>query len=591
MIEKERDNFEIRIFQINTDHHLLNKFSKNEKIIHFIVNHHRERVKDFENIGKPIKGTKIGNITYYSYLNESSNKISYWKNFLPSIITEDQKFELKTFTYTLFASIGTSIYAIIGGNGSMVIKKFQNHRFGLELFEFLTDLNEEIVSVTLRGISGNLTLNSSTFRDGQKLLDTLNFTNIPSSITLMLKEELKNSIFDFIDFGIKNVTLEIGASFHIKHRINFPELHQILEKIDNVPKISHQKSLTSFIQVKDQNLIKKFEKKLFKKIRDDSFNKFGPNRGENPPKLDIDFIHPSKIQEFYQADYYEVKRKNAKKGKIISDRSRLYNEGLRIIYNDTNGLNQYEFNGYIQGLRTYTCKNSSEKFKAMFWQYLTCEIDYNNRPVFHIDGNWYKVVDNFKNSIDERTELIISNNYLENPNILNIPWGDESEGVYNRRYENLSGYTVFDKSLGHNIELCDILYESDNTLYFIHVKSGFDAKMRDLGNQIVIAANRFMNDRNSGGIDFIGSVLDSYNKRKENQNLKITKNEFIKKFRSKEKRIVFVLAFKSESKKLKSVRGNIEKVNSNIAKFSLIQCVREMNTLSFPVSIFEIANE
>jgi len=173
-------------------------------------------------------------------------------------------------------------------------------------------------------------------------------------------------------------------------------------------------------------------------------------------------------------------------------------------------------------------------------------------------------------------------------NILFEPWGEESEGEYNRKYEGLAGYTIFDKALGQKIELCDIMYETENAIYLIHVKAGFDAKMRDLGNQVVIAANRFMNERNSGETDFIEAVIDSYNNRKENQGFQINKEEYLKRFRTKNKNIIFVLAYKPEGKRVNRIKGNLDKVTSNIAKFSLIQCVREMNTLSYPVRILEI---
>lgn len=586
-MSNSRENYEMKVFEINTSSHLLKGKNNSALIVQHIVDHHRSRIKDFDNIGKPIQPIQIEPVTYYSYLNENDDKTAYWKAFLPEIITPGQEFKIKALTYTLFACIENKIYAIIGGGGSMVIKKFQNHKFGIELFEYITDLNEDLVSVTTRGISGNLTLNSSTYRDGQKLLDTLNFTNIPSSIVLVLKDEIKNSLFDFIDFGIKRVTLEIGAYFHIKHKINFQELHQLFIRFNEIPKNSEPRSLTSFVQIKDLDKIEEFKNILFYEIREDAANRFGPGRGTHPKKLDIDFIHPSKIQEFYQADYFEIKEKNARKGLTLTDRSELYQRGLEWIYDKTSHLNQLEFNQYVGGLRTYTWKGK-ERIKGMFWQYLTCEISYQGKPVFHIDGNWYKVIDNFETSISQRASQIIDNNYLDEE-ILSKTWGAISEGEYNRGYENETGYTIFDKALGQKIELCDIMYETDSTIYLIHVKAGFDAKMRDLGNQIVIAANRLMNDRNSGSTKFLSEVIDNYNNREENVYFQVNKEDYLEKFKTGGKNIVFVLAYKPETKKLARIKGNLELVNSNIAKFSLIQCVREMNSLSYPVKIVEIS--
>lgn len=582
-----KKTYEIKIFEIDTTNPKLNGIKKPKDVIQHIVDYHRSRIKDLESIGKPIIPVEIDPITYYSYLNENSDETAYWKEFLPSSITYQQDFRVKTLAYTLFAVIENKIFAIIGGNGAMVIKKFQNHRYGIELFEYLTDLNEDIISVTTRGISGNLTLNSSTFRDGQKLLDTLSFTNIPSNILLVLKEELKNSPFDFIDFSDKRIYLEIASYFKIKHKITFEGLHQLFITLNEIPKLSERTSLTSFIHIKALDRQDEFKKVLFQKIRDDAANRFGPGRGEKPKNLDIDFIHPSKIQEFYQADYYEIKAKNARKGIKIRDRSELYHEGLRFLYQETNNMNQWEFNEFLGGLRVYTCKRK-DKFKAMFWQYLTCEISFMGRPVFQIDGNWYFVKDNFKELMNNSCSQAIEVNYLVE-DILFKHWNTSlSEGQYNASYKGIVGYTVFDKALGQNIELCDIMYENDHAIFLIHVKDGFDAKIRDLSNQIIISSNRLMNDRNSSSNNFLGEVIENYNRRKENESYQINRIEYLEKFKTEGKNIIFVMAFKPNQKKLDRIRGNVVRVESNIAKFSLIQCVREMNSLSYPLKIKEI---
>lgn len=50
------------------------------------------------------------------------------------------------------------------------------------------------------------------------------------------------------------------------------------------------------------------------------------------------------------------------------------------------------------------------------------------------------------------------------------------------------------------------------------------------------------------------------------------------------------MAFKSDTKRVPVIRNNVEKLDSNIAKFSLIQCIREMSTYNYPIEIIEISN-
>ena len=312
---KSQGEYEIKIFQIEKSHHKLNKIVGNHKIINHIVDFHRKKINDEINLNKELLPKNIDGVNYYVYLYQEVEKEAHWKQFLPEQLSENLGFKLKKMSFVLFASIKDNIFAIVGGGGSRVITPFRNQRFGLELYEHLTQLDDEIVSITTRGISGTLTQDSRIFRNGQRISDTLNFTFIPSKIVLVLKDILKDSIFDFIDFGYKTIYLEISSYFNIKHRISFKELHNLFIKTDEILKTSNSNSLTSFIPIKEKSVDKdELIKLLFIKLRDDMINKFGQTRGVNPRKFDIDFIHPSNTNAFYECEHCEIKAKNAKKG-------------------------------------------------------------------------------------------------------------------------------------------------------------------------------------------------------------------------------------------------------------------------------------
>jgi hypothetical protein len=92
-------------------------------------------------------------------------------------------------------------------------------------------------------------------------------------------------------------------------------------------------------------------------------------------------------------------------------------------------------------------------------------------------------------------------------------------------------------------------------------------------------------------LNFLTEVVASYNARKDNIGYEIKdKKKFLNKFKIGWKEIVFVMAFKSETKSVPIIKGNVEKLKYNIAKFYLIQCIREMNTFSYPLEIIEIKN-
>jgi len=161
----------------------------------------------------------------------------------------------------------------------------------------------------------------------------------------------------------------------------------------------------------------------------------------------------------------------------------------------------------------------------------------------------------------------------------------ESEGQYNLKYQDKQNTIVLDKVLSQEIELCDILHYTDNELFLIHVKKGFDAKMRDLTNQIMIASARLWND-NKSNQEFLIELYSNFENSSSFQNNPLSQDEFLNLFTRK---ITFVLAFCNTRRNVASVADDIHSFRSNIAKFSLIQHVKEMNSYEYhEIKIMEI---
>lgn len=580
---------EIKIFQIDKTYHEFKTLGSSERIINFIVDKHRELVDDTKSIGIKIPKIDHDDVNYYSYVYNETLKDSYWKNYLPSTIAKNHSFDVLRISFVLFACIKGDIFAIVGGGGIRVIKRYINHRFGLEFYEYMTIPQEDVVvSLTARGISGTLTQQSGIYRNGRTLIDSLKFTEIPTKINLELREDLKNTVFSFIDFNQDTIYLEVGSYFYIKHSIDFKSLHLLFKEINEILRKHSPTAISTFSKVQDKTLVEdEFKKILLTELRDDMLNQFGPARSSNPYKFDIDFIHPSKIQDFYECNRFELKAKGRKKPFFeTTNRNELYKECLKYAYDNLDNPNdQFEFSTFMLGVRVYGYRDKKMRTHAMFIQHVTCEIKYNGKPVFHIDSTWYKVKNDFINSINDKCINLIEKNRLKET-FLSIPWDStiKDEGDYNMKYNSLSNFYVFDKMLPDNIEFCDIMFENKDNIYLVHVKDGFDAKVRDVSNQITISANRFWNDFNSGSHEYLESIVDTYNKRSSS---KIDKKTFVDKFKT-DREIIYVMAFKSNSGK-KPIDFKINKSKSNIAKYSLIQCVQDMSSL-YQLKIFDVAD-
>lgn len=582
---------EVKFYQIDTSFYEFKEIKNFEQIIMHIVNKHRKKILNEKEIDIEIPSTEIDGIRYYIYVFDQVVKESSWKEFLPNEITVNQDFNIRTVSFVLFSIVKDRIFAIIGGRGISVIKRYLNQSFGLDLFEKIADPTVDVVNIIeSRGIVGNLSSLKVTYKDEQKLSDSLSFGRIPNKITLQLRDVLKDEVFNVVDFkNADKIYVEISTSFFIKWKLSFLETHQVLNRIDEILDYDIQTSLSRFIRIKDKNLTENsLRLNLYKEIRDDMASKFPFETDTYGIKFDQDFIHPSKLNGFYLCDRYAMYERNAKLPFYeTNDRTTLYYAGLKFLYESEDTNTQSDFNYKISGIRVLGYINNEKETEAMFAQHLTCEISLNNHPIFLIDNKWYRVRNDFLSSINEQCSSMIRANYLKN-GILDIPWDNtiKDEGEYNLKYSKKDGFIVLDKMLGDNIELCDLLYEDESTIYLIHVKKGFDAKMRDLSNQILISSKRLWEDIHSD-FQFIDKVINRYSN-SESCTLSISINDFRAKFK---KEIIYVMAFNSQLSKNKMIINNVDKVKSNIAKFTLIQSVRDMQTNNYPLKIIEIANK
>lgn len=588
MIETRHD---IKLYQLDPNFYGYDHLRDLDSKILYIVDQHREKYQNHSQIGTPLQEIEIGDVKYQIYVFNVIERESSWKEYLPSQIINEDDFTVRTTSFVLFAIIEQRLYAILGGQGIFVIKRYLNQTFGLDLFEKIADPpNDVVVTIESRGIAGNLSSQSATYRNEQKLIDSLSFGRIPHRLTIQLRDTLIADVFDFVSSDQnEKIYADLGSSFYIKSKMNFHETHLLIKRANEILNLPGLTPLSNFVQVKDTRLVSDtLRLQLYADLRDDMMRSIPPNSNPYGIRFDIDFVHPSNLTDFYECDCYKLYARNARIPFFeTTDRTCIYKAGLKYAYENVAHSNQYDFNMLISGVRVKGYKNGELFTHAMFTQHITCEISYQNNPVFQIDSRWYQVKGNFISNINDLCHSMIQSNYLSNT-IPILPWDSSvrDEGDYNLTYTGKDNFLVFDKMLGNNIELCDLLFEDETTLYLIHVKKGFDAKIRDLSNQISISANRLWPDIKSGSFEFLSQVVGRYNDSVEQGNeldLEAIKLKF-------KKDIVYVLAFNSQLANNRNVRENISSIRSNIGKFSLIQCVRDMQANNYPIKIVEICN-
>jgi len=223
-------------------------------------------------------------------------------------------------------------------------------------------------------------------------------------------------------------------------------------------------------------------------------------------------------------------------------------------------------------------------------------MSFNNKNYFFIDTKWYKILDNFINNLnDEFRQLIypiIDNNIINYKIEIN-----ESENKFSQRFfsdDNL----VLDQVLPDNIELCDVLLDYKSVPKLVHIKKGFNNTTRDLTAQIEIAAKRLNRSLTSGDITFIDKAYNSLKSKgklstqyfqKVGQQ-QVTQKVFRDIFKNK-KNFCFCLALVDTAKNERNLSSEIEKFNSNIAKFSIINLSRSLKLLNIELKVVQIFQE
>ena len=581
---------DIRVYQIDLNFYEFRDFKGNlSKIIPHIIDYHKENFKSGFEVDYSFEQFSKDGCNYSLYTFSEKEKDSVWKDFFPKQLIKDNDFTVKSTSFVLFVEIEEKLFCIIGGKGISVVKRFLNSSFGIDLYEKLADpVNDIVYSQNSRGVSGNLSSEQITYRKEQKLQDALTLGRVPQKINLLLRKEIKDTIFDFISFEEdENVYLEIGTSFCLKKKLNFQQLHDLISNVNIILKSNIIKPLSRFEKVTDGGYIEDSLKPfLLARIRDDMVRLSTPNSNLNM-LLDTDFVHPKKLNLFYECDEYKVFFKGEHNPFYVTrDKLTLYKSILEIVYTVVDKEDDFDFRKTILGVRIRGFKDGKKVTDAMFIHHISCEIVFSGKHFFLLDDAWYTVKGDFIKNINDQCFQLIKRNIVQN-NPLDIKWNrnEFTEGDYNLMYINRPNYYILDKIIAQNIELCDIIYETDDTIFLIHVKEGFDSKIRDLTNQISISAKRLWNDLKSDKL-YLKSIFERYSASQNNKQ-NISWEKFSNIFSQKE--IVYVMAFTS-SVKDKTLLESFDVHKSNIAKLSVIQSFRDQSE-NYQLKIIEILIE
>ncbi|KAA0988706.1 DUF6119 family protein [Dyadobacter aurulentus] len=523
-----------------------------------------------------------GNVTYYLYLYNTDETLSDWQKFLPEQLIEHANFRQQQLSLLLFAEVDNSIYCVVGGHAYRLIIPFMDHAFGLNTYaRIMKPEVDELASIKSRGITGHRAGIKEQFRNNYRIIDFVKFGKIPEEIHIKLSQEISDLHFHFVK-SKKNerIQVSVGKGFKIKKEIDFEILHMVILELTTISELAASDYLSSYKEIQDQKLI---NEELYPEFITRIFNDIGGLYKRNNPtvyKFEHDFCNPNNIEKFYEADSYKLKEKTPRNGYTtfdeLYDRGDIYDTVLKRAVDLHGESDRFKFMVYLQGVRVTCIKNHKTSVSSSFLFHISSEFTYKNKPVFLVDTKWYHLRPTFIHDLRNSTLQLLTT-YKAPPLILHKPWDKVNisrEGNYNFLYNGAENYIVIDTIIVDGVELCDLIYYDEVNIYLIHVKYGFTSQIRELNNQITIAARRLKDAIGSEDKSILRKIYNKLIEKDRSVN-RLSEEQFLDLFK---KRISFIMAFASHLNDDLLVEESIDKFDSNIARFSLIQCSSDMRS-------------
>jgi hypothetical protein len=589
-----KTRFNLKIFLIDKNLFFF-KGKTNKEIVEHIRDNHKKALYAEEtdiNIAKPsLNHSSEIDFEFYTYCFNQPKTQDYWQLFLPDELVENQNFEIVEFSFVLFAIHNDDIFCSVGGSGFNVIQAFIDTNFGIDFYQHFAKPEEDILlKVHTRGVASNISEKDNTYTYDQRISESLEYSEIPKKLKILVREELKKGIFKKYDLDNVKAIMEIGSYFALKKKLNFEELKELIKDIQIIRSDkSNYVQLTLFSKIDDSSLITELDNGLKEELANDVILHNSPQELHKIKQGIIEVINPKKLEKFYECDKFKVrfKKTRSKNDSIVIDKEDLYFECTQHIYNSLKSItDKTEIKSKLFDLDIIGVISEKDSTFGHFYSHIVCERTYLSKKYFRIDAKWYYLENKFLERINKDAINTYKQNELSEIS-LNEWKKDWDEDTYNKSH-NQNNYLVLDKILEDNIELCDILVHKNNTLYFVHVKNGFTTQMRNLYIQVILSAKRLNNDLfNNTGSSYFIKTIKKYNSINQTN---VDAKDLLKKIVNNELKIEFVMAYNNYSYAGNSPIDKIELSNSNIAKYSLVQTVREMRSYQrFGIKVIDIS--
>ncbi|KMQ61411.1 hypothetical protein ACM46_15415 [Chryseobacterium angstadtii] len=533
------------------------------------------------------------------FYKRAENKIK-WKDFIRSISLEEEKIlELEksvSESYILFLKNNKTgkIYSSTGGYAHLTVQEIATTDFGIQILSRIIKLDDKALRATKeRNLTGGVQGEVKIFRKDYNLYENEDYSKIYNELDALIDKKTLVEKFGFKHTDVKtNSICVVKNSFLLKKSISFKELLNIIEKCE---KLFEDESNT--IEINSIEKITRTDKVLLDTLFDEILRNVYSNYLNRNNFFSVEISNKEFERYFYASYsllYFKLGKVSIEKEtdgiiREIQSVFEILDEKLEepLEYNE---FKKVMLSSYIE---TFDENGNTLTLDKLIDHFCT-EITYEGSSYFFIEKDWYIVKKSFVENVNNQVKIFLSENKYQSLQL--NKWSSGNENDFNASHLGYKNTYVFDKITPLNIEACDLMKidEINNVVYFYHVKKGFDNSMRDLCNQVLISAKKIEEDSRLGyaylrklykkSSNYKGK--DDYYQKVKKQFSTTNEEQFINLF--KNKKIVFVLSVLDTAKKKRSLYSNIEKFDSNIAKFTLIDLSRQMRAIGVDFQVLQL---
>lgn len=584
---EETEKMPITLYRLNDEAFNFKEF---DKMVDWVMDADREQNKQL--VGFKEQEVRTFDGFYLRLFYSQKTRKPVWRDFLTGVALPSSKIinaSNEDASFIAFIGYNNNLFAISGGQGNFIIQPYIDQNFGLDIIcRILPQNHNAIKSIQDVGVFGSILGTEKFFRGDYRLDDEEQFGKVYKSVISGIDKQIIIDEFGFPSSELKrNPRILAKSSFQISRSIDFDNLLEIIKRTDSILARNPNFILNKITHINRRGIV---NKQLIETLNIELIQylfEFFTGNGDDA----INICHRN-ISKYLNAICYEVKahRKHICSLETIDNIIHLANNSDFVININLNSVD--EFRESIEKISILSFDEEGNQLtKAYLLEHCHGELTYNNTVYFFLDGEWYRIEDEFIDGLNEEMSNLIAEN-LDNSILTDVFDLSVDEKDFNQQYLNDNSVFVLDKVIADGIEICDLLKTTSNQLYIIHVKKGFNNSIRELTSQVALSANTLLWDtkKRYPHVKKLDSMLNSsktgylstiYNQAKPSQTLLEIFNK--KKFAD----ITFCLAFVDTATSDRDIK-DIRAFHSNIAKFSIIELRRKIKGLGFNFKLIQL---